>query len=106
MKSKLFNLLSIAFCLFLSMSAFAYDAEINGIYYNFYNGEAYVTYRDKNYNSYSGNVVIPSYISYNGNAYKVYSIGMSAFHSCSDLTSVTIPNSVSFIGKYAFSGCI
>ena len=56
-------------------------------------------------NEYSGNVVIPSSVVYNGNTYPVTSIGGSAFSECSGLTSVTIPNSVTSIGNYAFSGC-
>ena len=35
----------------------------------------------------------------------VTSIGWSAFEECSSLTSVTIPNSVTSIGSSAFSGC-
>ena len=35
----------------------------------------------------------------------VTSIGDYAFYNCSSLTSVTIPNSVTSIGSYAFSGC-
>ena len=33
------------------------------------------------------------------------SIGVSAFASCTSLTSVTIPNSVTSIGNYAFENC-
>ena len=34
-----------------------------------------------------------------------YFIACNAFNGCSNLTSVTIPNSVTSIGNYAFSGC-
>ena len=80
------------------------------IYYNWINNssELSVTYRGSSYsnysNEYTGNVVIPESVTYNGNSYPVTSIGSSAFESCSGLTSVTIPNSVTSIGNYAFSG--
>ena len=35
----------------------------------------------------------------------VTSIGYCAFYDCSSLTSITIPNSVTSIGEYAFYGC-
>ena len=34
-----------------------------------------------------------------------YVIGDFAFYDCNDLTSITIPNSVTSIGKWAFQGC-
>ena len=37
--------------------------------------------------------------------YDVLSIGEAVFHSCSSLTSVTIPDSVSGIGNMGFYGC-
>ena len=45
----------------------------------------------------SGNLIIPSTISYNGTTYNVTSIGDSAFYYCSGLTSVIINNCVTAI---------
>ena len=97
---KLF-LLSVLMLLPLLASADA--VEINGIYYNLIEkGEvAEVT---KNPNKYSGSVVIPESVVYEGNTYNVTSIGEDAFIG-SGLTSVVIPNSVTTIGNYAFYNC-
>ena len=91
----------------LPMLANAYYAYINGIYYDFSGNNATVTYRNRNsnYNSYSGTVVIPEIVTYNGNTYSVTSIGYAAFDDCSSLTSITIPNSVTNIGDNAFYRC-
>ena len=54
--------------------------------------------------SYSGNINIRSHVTYSGVTYTVTSIGKEAF-SNSDITSVTIPSTVTFINKRAFGGC-
>lgn len=77
-------------------------AEVNGIYYYIQIGTAVVT---SNSEHYSGDIVIPSEITFNNSKYIVTSIGYNAFGSCSELTSITIPNSVTSIGKNAFEGC-
>lgn len=53
----------------------------------------------------SGKVEIPSTQDVNGTSYPVGEIGESAFENNTDLTSVTIPNSVNYIGANAFKGC-
>ena len=78
---------------------------INGIYYNLLGNDAEVTYKDINYNSYSGDVVIPESFTYGERTYSVTSIGYNAFKGCSGLTSVTIGNGVTSIGTEAFRGC-
>ena len=102
------------FCLFVALlattSLWAHDFEVDGIYYNYLDGNnVEVTYRgsysDQYDNEYSGAVSIPSTITYNGTTYSVISIGNKSFCSCESLTSVTIPNSVTSIGDRAFCYC-
>ena len=97
----------LAILLSVGLSGYAYDFEVNGIYYgkNSDGKTVYVTYETTSYNSYSGSVVIPSTVTYSGTTYNVTSIGYDAFYNCSGLKSVTIPNSVTKIGGSAFEGC-
>ena len=46
--------------------AAAYDFEVDGIYYNKNGTNATVTFRDNNYNSYSGEVIIPDTVTADG----------------------------------------
>ena len=80
-----------------------YIFEADGIYYKIgENNTVSVTYGNTKY---SGDVVIPSQVVYEGKTYSVTSIGSEAFYDCSGLTSVTIPNSVKSINDDAFSYC-
>ena len=98
---------AIAMMLITASTSWAYDFIVDGIYYNF-NGDGEtvsVTYKNKDYNSYSGSVVIPSTVTYDGTTYSVAKIGESAFERCRQLTSVNIPESVTEIGDGAFETC-
>ena len=55
---------------------------------------------------FTGQVSIPSTVTKDGTSFDVTRIGDSAFSKCENLTSVTIPESISFIGESAFSGCM
>ena len=107
MKKNCYSTLLLTLLLsMISTETFAYDFEVDGIYYNLIKAKvAEVTYKDDNYNSYSGEVVIPEKVAYEGVEYPVESIGNHAFQKCSSLTSVTIPNSVTSVGSDAFNGC-
>ena len=66
--------------------------------YTVSNGEATITdFPD----DYSGALIIPSTL----DGYPVTSIGNSAFRDCDNLTSVTIPRSITYIGFLAFYDC-
>ena len=85
--------------------AFAYDFEVDGIYYNKINSDEVSVIHNGHPNSYSGEVSIPSTVSYEEVTYKVTGIGSNAFDGSSNMTSVTIANSVTSIGGFAFFNC-
>ena len=78
-----------------------YYVDENGIRYVLGDGNATVARQSE---SLSGDIEIPSRISYKNDIYNVTSIGEKVFYNCSSLTSITIPDSVTSIGT-AFSEC-
>ena len=106
MKRTLSILTALFGLLFSSFSALAYDCKVDGIYYDLNKTDKTASVTRELYgNRYSGDVVIPESIITEGTSYSVTSIGESAFDGCSELTSVTIPNSVKLIAFRAFCGC-
>ena len=101
---NLFKLTLLVLAILLPSTATAYDFEVDGIYYNITSSNT-VEVTSIPDNCYSGNVSIPETAIYNSTTYSVSSIGFEAFHECSGLTSVTIPNSVITIGESAFAAC-
>ena len=115
------SFITILLTVLMSMTgakAFAYDiyaANSEGltIYYNWTNNRtelsvSYYDFSSRYYNKnsgYTGNVVIPETVVYEGNTYSVTSIGNHAFEDCTGVTSVKIPNSVTFIDSRAFAYC-
>ena len=105
------SVMTVLIALF-SFNANAYDVKIDGIYYNL-DKEAKTakvaplnTQSYDNIYAYSGNVIIPQSIISDGIEYSVVGIDHDAFVSCGNLTSVTIPESVTSIGSHAFYRCI
>ena len=114
MKHKLsfFAILLMALALPQSVRAYDFSAVAPSgqtLYYDIVDGEAWVTSQYTaslpTYLNLTGDLTIPSSVTYGGTTYSVTSINHYAFQGCSDLTSATIPNSVTSIENYAFSGC-
>ena len=54
---------------------------------------------------YSGDVVVPGTVEYDGITYTVKGVGNRAFEGCDDLRKVTISEGIYKIGAYAFFAC-
>ena len=99
---KFFLLLTLFLC---TSMAWAYDAEVGGIYY-YLNQSKKTAQVISNYgNKYTGDICIPESISVEGTTYVVTSLGDNCFYGCTGLTSITIPISVTSLGSFCFSGC-
>ena len=108
------KLFSLFVALLAITSLWAYDFQYGDLYYNITSETtAEVTYEHfggwdwRDYPNYSKltTVTIPSTVTYDGTTYSVTSIENYAFHWCSSLTSITIPNSITKVGGGVFYGC-
>lgn len=74
-------------------------------------GLKYIIYTDQNYAVLTGNkytqreIVIPASITWEGKKYHVTELGAKSFFDCYNLTSVTIPSSVTSLGQSCFYSC-
>ena len=79
---------------------------VDGIYYSSLNGNTAKVVANENVEGYyTGDVVIPSTVTYQGTTFNVVAIDDNAFDGCYDLTSVVIGENVTAIGEQAFQGC-
>ena len=93
------------------VTAKAYDFKVDGIYYNILSlsdRTVEVTHQtiidvlgSDNPSDYTGDIVIPESVEFNGNIFKVIAIDEAAF-AFSSITSIEIPSSVKTIARRAF----
>lgn len=91
------------------------DFDVDGIYYNI-TGDSTVVEVSCTYSftgagwqpvsTYSGDVVIPESVTYDGKTYSVTGIRDFAFSYSSGLTSIKLPTSIKTVGMEAFYNCV
>lgn len=96
----------VAFTLCVSEAFAAIYDSASGLYFQLAEGsttQVEVIYD----NSYQGKTsfVVPASVSSNNQTYSVVGVGGGAFAGCTDLESVTLPNSIQRIWKAAFMNC-
>ena len=103
MKKILQRLGLTAIFLLSFLTTFAYDIEVDGIYYDVDVSDFTCTVVSGD-SKYSGDIVIPAEVIYSNRTLIVTNIGC-AFQDCSSLASIDLPDSLTEIGESAFSGC-
>ncbi len=81
-----------------------YNFAVDGIYYTIENGQAIVI-NNGSTGCYSGSIVIPDEVTYQGITFPVTAIGNNAFRKCHGLSHVTLPSTIRSIGDNAFFEC-
>ena len=99
MKKHIFCILT---GLFLSLSAFAQSFTVDGINYNVTSDSSV---KVTSGGSYTGDITIPYSVTHLGKEYTVTSIGRSAFEGYTSLTSISLPDGITWISDHAFRGC-
>ena len=99
------KIIFIQLLLLFSIKSFAYDFEVDGIYYKILVdklNEVEVVPLSSQVSPYTYSIIVPSTVTYEGTSYTVTAIGDFACLNCSNLTHVELPNTIQYIGKSAF----
>lgn len=98
MKQLIKYIAALATMLMASAQSYAYYFEVNGIKYSIVYCPGLACQVEEREQKYEGNIIIPAEVVYDSTKLKVVGISRCAFDQCSSLTSVNIPNSVTYIG--------
>ncbi len=100
------------FLTLFSVVTWAYDFTDNStgstIFYNIVNDCAEVTWggtgAQKGTPEYTGAITVPATVTHSGTTYTVIGLGDDAFDTCTGLTSISLPNTITYMNIYAFYG--
>lgn len=95
----------------VSLWAWSIEIDVDGIMYELDSEDKTATVTCKSdpgnpdkCKDYVGDIVIPDVVTYKSLTYRVVSIGPEAFTCCNEITSITIPESITSISIHAFWG--
>ena len=97
MKNNLIKFLSIVVALLFAKGVEAADITVDNISYNVVSFTEFTCEVTGQASKYTGDIVIPDTISYNGKKLAVEGIGNGAFASCDKLKTVKMPATVTYI---------
>ena len=105
MRLFVFLLITWGFCIRVAADEFDHDFEVDVICYRILEGnEVEVTREPWGIHQYTGDMVIPEIVTYEGMEYVVTTIGEFAFQG-SDITSISLPATLKVIANRAFEDC-
>jgi len=99
------RVLFVAIAMMTANQVFSYDFIVDGIAYDYDASDQSAIVTFETTRKYEGDIVIPNHIIYNGRTMKVKGIGSGAFSGCSNLQTITIPETIQTIGQGAFQNC-
>ena len=83
----------------------AIDQENNSTVYYTFNEDGTTVSVTSGQGKYEASVVVPNRILSNGQYYNVASVENFAFFNCGKLTSVSLSNTIKYVGRFAFADC-
>lgn len=109
MKTTILKSVMIVLVALFSLNANA-QTKIDGLYYylssgNMFNGWEHSADVDDGDETYTGEIVIPSSVVYDGEVYPVTSTSMWFLSQCYDVTSVSLGRNIKSIGQASFYEC-
>ena len=73
--------------------------------YQITNGNAQVVWNNSYPSNISGHLIVPDSVTNDGETYGVNALGYACFQTCSSLSSIALPNTLTIIEAYAFNYC-
>lgn len=89
----------------VAVNVLAYDFSVDEFYFSILSEDEHTVTLTKGEVLYTGDIIIPESVEYNGKMYSVVALDNNCFHFCTELKSVVVPETVISLGNSAFAMC-